>query len=79
MDASEIDLSCLSCRRLWGEFQSLRTTVERVDEQVAELRQQNNKLQKQNAKRQAEIDRLKKEWEKSEKNAQRQTTRFSRL
>jgi len=78
MDASEIDLSCLSCRRLWGEFQSLRTTVERVDEQVAELRQQNNKLQKQNAKRQAEIDRLKKEWEKSEKNAQRQTTRFPR-
>ena len=63
MDASEINLSCSSCRWLWSELEGLRTTVEQIHKQVAELQQQNTKLQ-------AEIDRLKKErrggWGRSE-------------
>ncbi|MCH8841326.1 MAG: IS66 family transposase [Planctomycetes bacterium] len=78
MDASEINLSCSSCRRLWGELESLRTTMEQIHKQVAELQKQNTKLQRQNTKLQAEIDRLKKEREETEKNSKRQTTRFPR-
>ena len=92
MDASEINLSCSSCRLLWGELESLRTTVDQIHKQVAELQQQNaklqqqnaklqqqnTKLQKQNTKLQAEIDRLKKEREETEKNSKRQTSRFPR-
>ena len=37
MDASEINLNCSSCRWLWGELESLRTTVQQIHKQVAEL------------------------------------------
>ena len=85
MDASEINLNYSSCRWLWGEWESLRTTVKQIHKQVAELQQQNtklqqqnNKLQRQNTKLQVEIDRLKKEREGTEKNSKRQTSRFPR-
>ena len=52
-------------------MESVRTTVEQIHKQVAELQQQNTKLR-------TEIDTLKKEREETEKNSKRQTSRFPR-
>ena len=85
MDASESNLSCPNCERLWEALDALQTQWNVLREQLAEQEERNSKreaenkkLKKQNWKLQQQIDKLKQKLEESEKNAKRQTSRFPR-